>query len=249
MVVASRRERLRAATLTEILETARRLLVADGLPAVTLRAISREMGMTAPALYRYYGSLDALLESLSVALFEECVGQIEAAVAAQPDLGDTSAAARTKLAVACRAFRNWSLAHKAEFALMFASPADAARVEPPANDGPMFTVGMRFCAVYLTLFDELWLAHPFAAPADDDLPADLRDQLATFKAATGSSLTLGALQVYLSYWIRLYGSVALEVFGHLGFALTDAQTMFETELETVLLSLQPSPPGSGAPRS
>lgn len=244
MTVTSRRDRLRAATLSEILETARRLLVADGLHAVTLRAISREMGMTAPALYRYYDSLDALLESLSLALFEECIDHIEAEVAAQPDVS-------TKLAVACREFRTWSLAHKAEFALMFASPADALRSEAgPDPTDPVFVVGMRFCAVYLTLFNELWLAHPFAAPADDDLPADLRDQLATFKAAAGTVLPIGALQVYLSHWIRLYGSVALEVFGHLGFALTDAQTMFETELKSVMLSLmKPSKPGSDAPRS
>ncbi|GAA0911250.1 TetR/AcrR family transcriptional regulator [Virgisporangium aurantiacum] len=239
MTVTSRRDRLRAATLSEILETARRLLVADGLPAVTLRAISREMGMTAPALYRYYDSLDALLESLSIALFEECIGHVEAAVAEQKDVA-------SKLGVACREFRRWSLAHRAEFALMFGRPSE----QLPAPDDPMYAVGMRFCAVYLVLFDELWRAHPFAAPADDDLPADLRDQLATFKAATGTALTLGALQVYLSHWIRLYGSVALEVFGHLGFALTDAQSMFETELKTVMLSLmKPSTPGSGAPRS
>jgi AcrR family transcriptional regulator len=239
MTVASRRDRLRAATLSEILETARRLLVADGLPAVTLRAISREMGMTAPALYRYYDSLDALLESLSVSLFEECVEHIEAAVAAQPDIA-------SKLAVSCHEFRRWSLTHRAEFALMFASPADPER----ADTGPLYDIGMRFGAVYLALFDELWQVRPFAAPADDDLPADLRDQLAAFKATTGSVLPLGALQVYLSHWIRLYGSVALEVFGHLGFALTDPQTMFETELKTVMVSLmRPSTPGSGAQRS
>src|SRR4051795_10766963 len=52
----SRRDRLRAATKAEIVETARKLLVADGLTGVTLRAIGRDMGMTAPALYRYYAS-------------------------------------------------------------------------------------------------------------------------------------------------------------------------------------------------
>jgi len=51
--VLSRRDRLRAATKAEIVESARRLLVADGLAGVTLRAIGRDMGMTAPALYRY----------------------------------------------------------------------------------------------------------------------------------------------------------------------------------------------------
>lgn len=236
MTVTSRRDRLRAATLSEITDTARRLLVTEGQHGVTLRAISREMGMTAPALYRYYDSLDKLVEQLSVALFDECVAHVDAAVAREPDAG-------TKLAVACREFRRWSLDHKPEFALMFASPTDATRAEPAAPDpqDPVFAAGMRFCAVFLTLFDELWRAHPFPAPADEDLPADLRVQLADFKAVTGTPLTLGALHVYLSHWIRLYGSVALEVFGHLGFALTDATPMFETELKAVMLSLTERP--------
>lgn len=236
MTVTSRRDRLRAATLTEIIDTARRLLVTEGQHGITLRAISREMGMTAPALYRYYDSLDTLVEQLSLTLFDECISHVESAVAGQPDV-------TSKLAVACREFRRWSLDHKAEFALMFASPADAARAEPAVQDpkNPLYAAGMRFCAVYLTLFDELWQAHPFPAPPDEDLPADLQAQLAAFKAAIGTPLTLGALQVYLSHWIRLYGSVALEVFGHLGFALTDATSMFEVELRTVLISLTSTP--------
>jgi len=52
----SRRDRLRAATVQEIKQTARRLLVSQGPDAVTLRAIAREMGMTAPGLYRYFSS-------------------------------------------------------------------------------------------------------------------------------------------------------------------------------------------------
>ena len=79
--VPSRRDRLRAATKAEIVETARKLLVAEGLAGVTLRAIGRDMGMTAPALYRYYASLDTLLESLCASLFEECTAFIESRMA------------------------------------------------------------------------------------------------------------------------------------------------------------------------
>ena len=43
-------------------------------------------------------------------------------------------------------------------------------------------------------------------------------------------LPLGALAAYLSGWVRLYGAVTIEVFGHLGFALTDAEPMFEAML-------------------
>src|SRR5690348_8415032 len=57
-VMVNRRERVRAATVQEIKDVARRQLVGDGPSAVSLRAIAREMGMTAPALYRYFPSFD-----------------------------------------------------------------------------------------------------------------------------------------------------------------------------------------------
>jgi AcrR family transcriptional regulator len=228
--VPSRRDRLRAATLTEIIETARRLLVTEGHSGVTLRAISREMGMTAPALYRYFDSLDKLLERLCVSLFDECIEHIYAKMAGVD--GPTE-----RLGIACREFRRWSLDHRAEFTLMFASPADAIAQQP--NEGEVYAAGMRFCAVFLTMFNEIY---PFPAPADDELPLELREQLEAFRATVDTPLSVGALQVYLSHWIRLYGMVALEVFGHLGFALSDAEAMFETELAAVKRTLRSSTP-------
>ena len=38
------------------------------------------------------------------------------------------------------------------------------------------------------------------------------------------------MHVFLSCWIRLYGLVCMEVFGHLRFALDDAEPVFEAEL-------------------
>src|SRR6266536_658875 len=57
----SRRERVRAATRAEILLAARDLLVAGGTEDVTLRGIAAKLGITAPALYRYFDSREQLL--------------------------------------------------------------------------------------------------------------------------------------------------------------------------------------------
>ena len=67
----SRRDRVRAATSQEIVQTARRLLVQEGPDAVSLRAIAREMGMTAPALYRYFDSHEELLRHVVADIFTE----------------------------------------------------------------------------------------------------------------------------------------------------------------------------------
>ena len=89
----SRRDRLRAATIEEIIATARRLLVASGPEAVSLRAIAREMGMTAPGLYRYFGSHEDLVRHVIAGIFTELgadIGQaIDAAAPPHPVSGES----------------------------------------------------------------------------------------------------------------------------------------------------------------
>src|SRR6476661_94588 len=74
----TRRERLRTATVAEIKDLARRLLVSGGPTAISLRAIARDMGMTAPAIYRYFPSLDALVQEVVEDLYNEARLAIEA---------------------------------------------------------------------------------------------------------------------------------------------------------------------------
>ena len=52
------RERARAEITGEILTAARRHLATDGAPALSLRAIARDLGMASSAVYRYVASRD-----------------------------------------------------------------------------------------------------------------------------------------------------------------------------------------------
>jgi hypothetical protein len=139
---------------------------------------------------------------------------------------------------ACRAFRDWSLAHPREFQLLFASRGEAA---PPAHE--QVDEDLSFGAVFLGIFVEIWQARPFAVPADGELPDRLVAQLRTFSRHAGDVLPLGALAAYLAGWVRLYGAVTIEVFGHLGFALSDAEPMFEAMLADMRRQLTTPPPG------
>jgi len=240
----SRRERLRTATLSEIKGVARQLLVSEGTGGISLRAIAREMGMTAPALYRYYPNLEELVSELCADLYNEASDAMEQARDAASPAGDPGA----RLYAVCREFRRWSVAHPAEFGLMFGSPIPG--VGPGGEDRPggrdedstKHEAGTRFAGIFLGLFVEIWRRAPFEAPADDELPPRLVDQLAGYIAATGATLPPGAAQLFLSCWIRLYGLVAMEVFGHLHFALEDVEPMFEAELASAarLLGVVPS---------
>src|SRR3954454_15475637 len=112
----TRRGRARAATEQDIRRTARKLLVEQGPEAVTLRAIARELGITAPALYRYYGSRDDLIEHLRLDVVADLGAKLGEEIAALPDDG------AVQLFAICRGFRRWALTHTKEFTLVFASP-------------------------------------------------------------------------------------------------------------------------------
>ncbi len=218
----SRRDRVRAETTDEIKQTARKILVEQGPEAVTLRAIARAMGMTAPALYRYFGSHEDLIRHVVGDIFTEIGGDIEAAIQAVDDDRMTE-----KMIAACREFRRWGLAHQAEFGLLFGTPLPSLEA---AHDDVVTECAGKFSGVFFALFFELWDKHPFPIPADDEIDPALRAQLARYRDALGVNLPLGAGLTFLRCWVRLYGMVSLEVFGHLRFALDDAAPMFEITL-------------------
>lgn len=214
--VPTRRERLRTETTGEIKHTARALLVTGGPTAISLRAIAREMGMSAPALYRYFPNLEALVMAVCTDLYDEVY-------AAVTEAGADAENAAVKLIAMARAFRAWSVAHPQEFSLMFGSPIpgvveleeDCESVEHPAA---------RVGAAFLEPFAEVW--RQLVPP---ELPED--PQLTKTLAIHGDILDPAGMYAFLGAWSRLYGLVALEVFGHLKWALTDLDTLFETELQ------------------
>ena len=228
----SRRDRLRAATTEEIIQTARRLLIAGGAEGVSLRAIAREMGMTAPGLYRYFGSYEELIRHVCASIFTELGADIDRAIktAGPPPAGtpDFVTVKLTQMMVAaCREFRRWAMHHQGEFALLFGVPL-------PGLDDKRYDIAdecaLAFAGTFFTLFRELWSKAPFPVPAAGQIDPGLCDQLIRYREALGADLPVGAVLTFLRCWTLLYGAVAMEVFGHMRFALADPEPMFEITL-------------------
>ena len=129
--VAGRRERYRRETMREIRERTMHQLETQGAGAVSLNAVAREMGMTGPALYRYYPSRDAVLTDLIVETYEELSKAIEGAVIGAAD-------PRSAIRALARAYRSWAREHPTRYQLLFGTPVpgyvdDSMRTTPPAQ--------------------------------------------------------------------------------------------------------------------
>lgn len=229
----TRRDRQRAATEIEIKGVARRQLVESEGTELSLRGIAREMGMTAPGLYRYFDNLGALAEALCHDFIDEVHAQIRAALeAAGSDLG-------TRMHVSVRAFRDWAVAHPAEFGLLFRSkgPGPVAFPGQGRAEWDDCTHSQGFAQVFLDLFQEMWVEAPFPLPDDADLGADVISQLGKLRALLVVDMPDGAVWVFAHAWVRLYSVIALEVLGQLGFMFGDVEPYFEAELHSVARTL------------
>src|SRR3954453_19429610 len=113
----SRRERARQATLDEIKSTALDLMREQGTTDVRFTDIARVMGMTPPALYRYYADRDELLTELIIDGYGMLEDRISAAL--QPLAEDDVAGRWVAAAVA---YRDWARSEPQQFALILGMP-------------------------------------------------------------------------------------------------------------------------------
>ncbi|MBA8827695.1 AcrR family transcriptional regulator [Saccharopolyspora lacisalsi] len=226
----TRRERMRVETDLEIRQHARRLLVAEGREAVTLRAIARELGITAPALYRYYDSREDMLRQLCVDICDDLADELNRAL---EEVGEDDY--REKLFTVCRGFRRWALGHPREFTLVFASPADETGTDTgePAQD--------QLGSVFLRVIGPL-MSEGATQVVNEGAPSDLHNDLAPNQEALAAAFTIKGIEVpeeatgphavyfLLRWWIRIYGHVALEVFRRFPFDVAHADRLFESLL-------------------
>jgi AcrR family transcriptional regulator len=203
----TRRERQREATYEEIVRASRALL-AEGAE-LSLRAVAARMGMTAPALYRYVASYQELVDLVAFEIDKAATATFAAAADELP--ADDLAG---RLVVSVTAFRHWALTSPREFGLVFANPvADAQCIRREAltlaSSGHLFTDQMR----------ALWEHNHHPVPSLEELPEAIResvlDPLIPAEVAGIAREDRGLIWIYMQGWTRLYGVVALEVFGHM----------------------------------
>jgi AcrR family transcriptional regulator len=145
------------------------------------------MGMSGPALYRYFASRDELLGALIVDGYAELTRAVEVA---ERDLG----------AVA-EAYRAWALAHPRRYGMLFGERPEGFR--DPAEAIAAIQGAMNVVVGILAERD--------APAAPDALAPALADWAQQREGLEG--LPAGVLRQGVLFWTRLHGIVSLELAG------------------------------------
>jgi len=216
---APTRQQNRIDTEARIVAAARSLLLNQG--EVTLRAVARELGMTAPALYRYAASHEDLVRIVAIAIDADVAKRVSAAADQQP--ADDPAA---RLIAAAVAFRAWALDNRKEFGLVFTN------VDVDCIDNlDAASCGMTFSALLFALWEERRFPIPRLDELDPGLAEILRDPMVPADLSGVPDEMRGLVWLLERSWSRLYGTVTLEVFRHIDPRIVEQAHLFRAMIE------------------
>jgi AcrR family transcriptional regulator len=216
------RQRVRAEMTEEIKAVARRHLAEHGSAALSLRAVAREVGLVSSAVYRYFPSRDDLLTALIVDAYDAIGAVAEDAVAGR---GHARRSVTDRWLVLAGAIRRWARAHVHEYALIYGSPV-------PGYEAPADTVApaARISLAFLRLMADGVASGEIPTGATGRIPRAVRRDLANLRTLVELDLPDPVLLRAMAVWAELFGTLNLELFGHLHGVVDDTDAWFETQM-------------------
>ena len=216
------RERVRAEMIDEIKATARRHLAEHGPTGLSLRAVARDVGLVSSAVYRYFPSRDELLTALIIDAYD-AVGA--AAEATEPRPGTAGARVVERWTALAGAIRDWARAQPHEYGLIYGSPV-------PGYAAPRDTVdpAIRVSLVFLRLVADGVAAGAIVATRGGRIPRTIRSDLGVLRDEVGLDIPDAVLVRALAVWAQLFGTLTLELFGHLHNVIHDYDAFFELQM-------------------
>jgi AcrR family transcriptional regulator len=212
------RERYRAQLRAEVKERAWEQIAAAGAPGLSLNAIAKQMGMSGPALYRYFAGRDELITELIRDAYRSLADTVRAAAAPGADLAEFG-----------RALRTWALEDPQRYFLIYGTPV-------PGYHAPDDITEIA-SEIMQSLLEA---AEPDAAEPDGAVvsvdagirvDAPLESHLAEHRQwAAGHPASPPALRRALLFWTRLHGILSLELAGHFTGMGIDPGELYENEL-------------------
>jgi AcrR family transcriptional regulator len=188
-----------------IKETAWKQIAEFGAPALSLRAIARELKITAPAIYNYFPDRDALVTALIIDAFTSFGdSQIEArdSVAKEDLVGRFKAIGI--------AYRNWAQAYPQRYQLIFGTPI-------PGYEAPLMKVlpsAARSLSASVSVIEQIRVAGKLNVGTFPEVKAEYKENFEMWKSY-GGNVDMLSFSVAMLIWSRVHGIVSLEITGNL----------------------------------
>ena len=199
----------------EVKEAALHQLAESGPGGLSVSAIGKQLGVSGPALYRYFASRDELLTELVIDAYHDLADSLAEAARQVP-----SSQPRARLEALACSYRAWALAQPHRYRLLFGPPlpsydAHAQRLVDAARQSMSL------------LFDIL----TDLGPSRSAVPGQpLATQLSAWAQIHGLGMDPAtALQAVL-VWSRLHGFVSLEIAGNFASMGIDPDQLFGIQL-------------------
>jgi len=211
---------------TAIKEVARKQIAENGATSLSLRAIARELGITAPAIYNYYPSRDDLVTVLIVDTYHSfAVALTKARDAEQGNHAE-------RILATARSYRDWALAQPEEYNLILGTPI-------PGYHAPMEITGPAAAESMIVFLQVLDAAYQNGELLINKPPPALNTMLQPWIEKLGFTGPPSIIHFALASWAHLHGLVSLELFGHLApppeYGSVDA--LFEIEIQAMVAQM------------
>ena len=224
----TRRERQRDATREEIMSTAWKQIGEVGASGLSLRGIAREMGMTAPGLYRYYKDRDALVTALLMDAFGSFTSALETGRDSRK--ADDHAG---RFSAMGKAYFRWGASNPQRYMLIFGTPIQGYMFAEEL--GP---VAQRSFLVLQGVIGEAYTAGKITGEtAAIRLPAKLK---VPYDALSQMGMPYSPLVTHLalSVWSSIHGITSLYLYNYLsGFVGEQIEVFVDMELAKISRTL------------
>jgi AcrR family transcriptional regulator len=204
--VRNPRERYRAQVRDEVKRHAWAQIAEAGVTTLSLNAIAKGMGMSGPALYRYFAGRDELI----TALIRDAYRSLADTVRAAHEAGTTVVGLAAVI-------REWALSDPHRYLLIYGTPV-------PGYHAPddITAISNEILAVLLEV----------CGGSAEDSPRTPFDVVLSMKNGWAGALPASSPTVHraLSFWTRLQGVLSLELAGHLAPLGFDAGLLLAEEV-------------------
>lgn len=207
----------------QIKETAWRQIAELGAPTLSLRAIARELKISAPAIYNYFPDRDALVTAL---IIDAYTAFGDSQLAARDEVPEEDLKGR--LMAIGLAYRTWAHTHPQRYQLIFGTPI-------PGYAAPLMEVlpsAARSLGALVSVVEQLRASGKLNVTSFPEVKQEYKFSFEIWKSY-GGDVDMLSLSVAMLIWSRVHGLVSLEIANNLPPFGASGDELYQFELDSI----------------